>query len=310
MPDHSPPEEAVATTAATVLPDPLDYSILGDEEVPWRDLQPWLEQRGYILRPRYRVGWVPKWKGTKISRLDHEDAIELAVSNFALFCKGIDFTGSGQRPHLLDATRVLTEELVMLKRISEVQHPTEIEITRYFSSEPIASHPRNHSIPLYEVLNVPGADNDVILVLPLLVPYDNPPMNSIGEAVEFFRQIFEVGRHYSLLNLVLTYLLGTSIHPPVSHCPQVIHGPLSYISRLTYDPFQGLYELEHHDGSSEYVPKDVSPAFPGCVPRLEGAGKTLHSDPASDKVLCHRLRTFREVQPRGWPSFRLARRRW
>ena len=138
MPDHSPPEEAVATTAATVLPDPLDYSILGDEEVPWRDLQPWLEQRGYILRPRYRVGWVPKWKGTKISRLDHEDAIELAVSNFALFCKGRDFTGSGQRPHLLDATRVLTEELVMLKRISERKEfwtsPRKLAIKRFWGA--------------------------------------------------------------------------------------------------------------------------------------------------------------------------------
>lgn len=80
----------------------------------------------------------------------------------------------------------------MLKRISKVKHPTEIEITRYFSTEPIASHPRNHSVPLYEVLDVPGDDESVILVLPLLRPYDNPPMNSVGEAVEFLRQIFEV----------------------------------------------------------------------------------------------------------------------
>ena len=97
-----------------------------------------------------------------------------------------------QRSHLLDATRISTGEIVMLKRISMLQHPTEVEITRYFSTEPIASHPRNHSIPLYEILDVPGDDDDVILVLPFLRPYDSPTMESVGEAVEFFRQIFEV----------------------------------------------------------------------------------------------------------------------
>ena len=97
-----------------------------------------------------------------------------------------------QRAHLLDATRISTGELVMLKRISKILHPTETEITRYFSTEPIASHPRNHSVPLFEVLGIPGNNDDVILVIPLLRPYDNPPMNSVGEAVEFFRQVFEV----------------------------------------------------------------------------------------------------------------------
>lgn len=109
----------------------------------------------------------------------------------------------------------------MLKRISKLKHPTEIEITRHFSTEPIASHPRNHSVPLYDVLDVPGDDDGVILVLPLLRPYDNPPMESVGEAVEFFRQLFEVRSlllpHVSILILSS----GSAIHPPVPYCPQV-----------------------------------------------------------------------------------------
>ena len=76
-------EDVVATPRATRnTSNSPDYSILNREEVVWRDLQPWLEERGYMLRPRYRVGWVPKWKGTKILSLDHEDAHRIAVRSF------------------------------------------------------------------------------------------------------------------------------------------------------------------------------------------------------------------------------------
>lgn len=80
----------------------------------------------------------------------------------------------------------------MLKRISNVNHPTELAITQYFCQEPLVSHPRNHCVPLDEVLTIPDVPNTVILVIPLLRMFNSPPMETVGEAVEFFRQIFEV----------------------------------------------------------------------------------------------------------------------
>lgn len=80
----------------------------------------------------------------------------------------------------------------MLKHIDRNIHPHEVEIGLYFSSEPLASHPRNHCIPMYEVLDVPNTDNEVIFVMPLLREFSNPRIKSVGEAVEFFRQVFEV----------------------------------------------------------------------------------------------------------------------
>ena len=45
-------------------------------EEQWRDRQPMLEQRGYMLRPRYRPGWIPSWhKDPSLNRRDCEDAI-------------------------------------------------------------------------------------------------------------------------------------------------------------------------------------------------------------------------------------------
>lgn len=92
----------------------------------------------------------------------------------------------------MDATRISDGECVMLKRVSVIKHPDEVEITRYFSSEPLASHPRNHCIPLYDVLEPPDDPELVIIVLPYLRHYDSPRFKTVGETVEFFRQIFEV----------------------------------------------------------------------------------------------------------------------
>ncbi len=93
---------------------------------------------------------------------------------------------------LLDATRISDNSIVMLKHIDRKVHPHEVKIGLYFSSEPLASHPRNHCIPIYDVLDIPNTQDEVILVMPLLREYDDPRIKSIGEAVEFFRQVFEV----------------------------------------------------------------------------------------------------------------------
>lgn len=82
--------------------------------------------------------------------------------------------------------------MIMLKKVSTIKHPCEVDIATFFSSEPVASEPDNHCIPLYEVLEVPNEKGLVILVMPFLRYHDMPRFKSIGEVMEFFRQIFEV----------------------------------------------------------------------------------------------------------------------
>lgn len=55
---------------------------LGPTETWWRDHQQWLQDHGYMLRPRYRPGWKASWEGKKsaLARLSCEDAIILRVS--------------------------------------------------------------------------------------------------------------------------------------------------------------------------------------------------------------------------------------
>ena len=46
---------------------------LDETDYWWIKHQPWLEERGYMLRPRFRPGWVPSWLGTKKYEVDCED---------------------------------------------------------------------------------------------------------------------------------------------------------------------------------------------------------------------------------------------
>lgn len=96
-----------------------------------------------------------------------------------------------QFTHLLDASRE-DGSFVMLKHISISRHPHEVEVGQLFSLNPLVSDPKNRCAPFYDVLRVPNDDDRVILVMPLLYRVENPPFQTVGEVVEFCRQIFEV----------------------------------------------------------------------------------------------------------------------
>lgn len=111
----------------------------------------------------------------------------------------------------------------MLKHIDRNVHPHELEIGQYFSQEPLLSHPKNHCVPVFDVLDIPNSDNESILVMPLLREYDNPRLKSVGEAVDYFRQIFEVkmNSEYEHSSHGFMMNLGSAIHAPVSCRPSV-----------------------------------------------------------------------------------------
>lgn len=45
------------------IPPDADPHALSEAELRWTERQPFLEARGYQLRPRYRPGWVRSWTG-------------------------------------------------------------------------------------------------------------------------------------------------------------------------------------------------------------------------------------------------------
>ena len=59
---------------------PRDHSVLEPGELYWRDHYDWLQQRGYMLRPRYKPDWIPSWTGTNKLPLLCEDGQGALVS--------------------------------------------------------------------------------------------------------------------------------------------------------------------------------------------------------------------------------------
>lgn len=80
-------------------------------------------------------------------------------------------------------------------------HPYEADIGVYLSSPPLSEDPRNHCCPIYAVLHPPEDDNVAILVMPFLREHNNPPYTTVGEVIEFFRQVLEVRHLYQFLRL-------------------------------------------------------------------------------------------------------------
>ncbi|KAJ7760918.1 hypothetical protein B0H16DRAFT_1312522 [Mycena metata] len=156
---------------------PEASGVLEPKEIVWRDLQPWLQQSGYTLRPRFRRSWIPSWKvpGSSARLLVAEDSWGLI------------------RDQILDAVRDRDGFQVVLKQVSKADHPSEETIHRFLSApgSEMSQDPTNHCIPLLDVLHPPNDSDLQILVMQLLRKCNSPPFDTFGEVIDFFNQIFE-----------------------------------------------------------------------------------------------------------------------
>ncbi|KAJ7100633.1 hypothetical protein B0H15DRAFT_770095 [Mycena belliarum] len=90
---------------------------------------------------------------------------------------------------------------VVLKAISPSVHPHEIAIGRLFSAPPHSESSWNHCIPFLEVLDDPYDADKKLIVMPLCIPFDEPYFNTVGEVLDFIKQIFE-GIYYMHQNYI------------------------------------------------------------------------------------------------------------
>ncbi|KAG8870526.1 hypothetical protein FRB97_009681 [Tulasnella sp. 331] len=149
--------------------DPIGEGKLSEDELPWCTRFDFLQDHGYLLRSRYCPGWKASWLTAKVKA--PEDKIVLKT------------------PHLIDAIRISDGATIYLKHVPSSS--PEIEIGRFLCSETLRNDPRNHSIPLLDVLEDPSEPDHVILVLPLLRRLDMPKLASVRECVALVEQSLE-----------------------------------------------------------------------------------------------------------------------
>lgn len=123
----------------------------------------------------------------------------------------------------MDATRLSDGIHVTLKTVDTSVHPFEVEIAQFLSSGQVAHDPRNHCVPILDVLQDPVEPNTAILVMPLLMSFQQSEFETVGEVIAFCKQVFEVRGHIvSTCRCSPLYLtLGTAFHARQLRCSSV-----------------------------------------------------------------------------------------
>ncbi|KAI0312540.1 hypothetical protein OF83DRAFT_1176535 [Amylostereum chailletii] len=206
----------------------------------WTRHQPWLEECGYRLRPRYQPDWKPSWHSVRTSNklfFEYEDG------------------QSNEYPHILDATRISDGTFVTLKRVRPGTGPEELNVNKFLSSDDFVSDPRNHCVAPLEILQVPDNETLSLLVMPLLRPSFDPPFDTFGEVVAFCTQIFEgiqllhehhvAHRDCTYLNIMMdaTGMYPNSFHPVDIRRTRDWKGKAKYHSRTLRPPKYWLIDF-------------------------------------------------------------------
>lgn len=168
------------------------YDLL-EAEVYWRDRYAFLQESGYVLRPRYHPEWKPSWTGTNRDPMFCEDSIIIIVSDTSLMQVTRLNCSYLQHPHIIDATRQADGRVVTIK--STRNDSSEISIARHLSQ---LQEPKNHAAPVLDVFTDPFNPSLSLLVMPYLRPFNDPEFCTIGEVMDFVRQTLEVRTHFLL----------------------------------------------------------------------------------------------------------------
>ncbi|KAF9023699.1 hypothetical protein BDZ89DRAFT_1136560 [Hymenopellis radicata] len=144
-------------------------------EMSWVAIQPFLESRGYRLRPRFHPNWEPSWirRGMTFSEAwNHplEDAMVIP-------CRAdlVDAIGPDGRKVILKRVAKGSNEEIMSIRLNALDK----------------EDPFNHLVPLLDTIDLPN-EEQVLLVMPCFRPSKEvPSFHCREEVIEYTRQLLE-----------------------------------------------------------------------------------------------------------------------
>ena len=92
----------------------------------------------------------------------------------------------------MNATRVRDNLQVTLKIVLPAERPQELRINQLVSSPELAIIPHNYCAPLLDVIELKRPEQQsLLMVFPLLCPFNQSEIQTIKEFVTFFAQICE-----------------------------------------------------------------------------------------------------------------------
>jgi len=178
----------MTTKKAAVDLDRPGEGLLPAEEW-WVDRYEFLKEKGYMLRPRYRPGWKPSYKR-------YDNAFNFEDGHYLMNYR------------IIDALKISDSSMVAIKRVRNTTleggitaTSQEENICALFSTSEHTSQPSNHSIPLLEVLHVPGIEDENLLVMPWMREPEDPPFRTVGEGLQFIKEMLEGIQYMHQINV-------------------------------------------------------------------------------------------------------------
>ncbi|PPQ71746.1 hypothetical protein CVT24_006510 [Panaeolus cyanescens] len=195
-------------------------------------------KRGYKLHDKFDPDWVPPW--------------ELDPTLHPFEC--IESTRAKRR--FCDGIRIADNSRVMIKLVKTAK--TELPIMQYLSTPELRKDPRNHTVPLIDAIPVPADDDTVMLVMPLLLEFDDLPFRRVGEVVECLEQFFEMDRDACSGNLMMDVnpLITTDWHPWKWRTQDGYNKKIQWVDRWITRP--NRYYLIDFDLSRRFVDRRLA----------------------------------------------------
>jgi acyl-CoA thioesterase len=91
---------------------------------------------------------------------------------------------------VIDAKRTKDGISVMIKRVEADSE--ELAISLMLSSPQLSKDPHNHAVQILDHFGEGDGSNEAFMVMPLLRPFNDPPFSTVGEVVDFVRQMLQV----------------------------------------------------------------------------------------------------------------------
>ena len=111
----------------------------------------------------------------------------------------------------MDARRMSDNELVLIKKVRSGSAELRIACSLY--SDTLRNDPRNHCVPVLEILRDSEDEAWSYMVMPFLRYIDDPPFESVENVLDCCEQLLVVSGHLAAhIRFAELCLLGTRLH--------------------------------------------------------------------------------------------------
>ncbi|EKM49914.1 uncharacterized protein PHACADRAFT_154568 [Phanerochaete carnosa HHB-10118-sp] len=239
-------------------PAPLD-----SYELYWRDRRGMLEDRGYMLRPRYCD------QGAKEGRVKTTPIDPPLYEHYSV--------KRPVRTNIMDATRISDGKLVMIKAGSTKAE--EFKTILRLSTPELRADPRNPCVPMLDHFVDIYDDQISYIVTPFFRRFDDPPFQTFQEILDCIDALLNVcstdcARENIVIDAAALYPQG--FHPAQLDMLPDLSGPAPILKRSQAPCRYYFFDYEQ----SLYIPVEVSPKIAPCwfgwdsdIPEVEFRGR-------------------------------------